>query len=166
MIEHRKIGFIYTVEHVGVDGKIKSVETIENIIPLVGINYTLAAAMTGASQFSTWYIGLYKADRTPLTSDTMTTLLADADESNEYGSASRLEAVFPAVDAGAITTEADPTVFTFASGATITGGFLTTGLTINNTSGLLMSAVKFTSPKVIATGELLRVPVGIALASV
>lgn len=174
MFEKKKIGFVYTVEHIGVDGKVKSVETVENIIPLVGINYILAAALTAGAQYSTWYIGLFEANRTPLASDTMTTLLADCEESDNYGGVGNTnrsnvngtDNSFPAVVDGASTTTSDPAIFTFTTAATIQGGFITTGVTIGNTSGLLISAVKFTSPKVMAAGEYLRVPVGIAMASV
>ena len=165
MIELEKIGFKYTIEHVGVDGNIKSTEVVENIIPLAGINYMLSAAMTGGAQFTNWYIGLFTANRTPITADTMASFLADCAETNAYG-ASRLSANLPSVLDGVISSVANPTVFTFASAATIQGGFITSGFTINNTSGLLISAVKFSSPKVISAGELLRVPVGLALASV
>lgn len=165
MIEHQKLGFEYTIEHVGVDGQIKSIETIGNIIPTEGLNYILGASISGSSQLSTWYLGLYTANRTPLAGDTMTTFLADCDETANYGSTSRLEAVFAAVDAGSVTSIADPTIFTFDVDTTVQGGFLTSGVTINNTSGLLISAVKFSSPKVISAGELLRVPAGIAMAS-
>ena len=166
MNEERKIGFVYTIEHIGVDGKVKSVEEVRNLIPTEGLNYILSASLKAASQFPNWYVGLYTANRTPVAGDSMTTFIADCVESAEYGETSRPIAVFPDVASGALTTSADPTIFTFATGATITGGFLTSGVTINSNAGLLISAVKFSSPKVIAAGELLRVPVGIALATI
>ena len=166
MIDRQKLGFIYTVEHLGIDGKVKSVEKVENIIPVLGVNYILSAALKAGAQYSTWYIGLFTANRSPVPSDTMETFLADCAESAAYGGTTRLEAVLPAVENGLITSQAAPALFSFASAATIMGGFITSGVTIGNTSGLLISAVKFSSPKGIAAGESLRVPVGIALASV
>lgn len=166
MHEKKKIGFVYTVEHIGVDGKVKSREVIENIIPTAGLNYILSAALADGEQYSSWYIGLFTANRTPLAEDTLTTLLADCQESSDYEDGTyRLEAVFPTIADGAVTTVADPTIFSFDTGATIQGGFLASNSIIGNDSGVLISAIKFSSPKVIAAGELLRVPVGIAMAS-
>lgn len=165
MNESKKIGFIYIVEHIGVDGKIKSVETVKNIIPTVGLNYMLEASLRNDSQMTNWYIGLYTASRTPVATDTMTTLIADCVESNNYGdTVNRSLVTFPVVASGATTTSASPNSLTFATGETVTGGFITSGITIGSNSGLLLSAVEFSSPKVLAAGEILRVPVGISLA--
>src|SRR6056297_1002619 len=117
MIEENKIGFIYTIEHVGVDGKVKSTEQVHNIIPTVGVNYILSSAIAAGSQFASWYIGLYTANRTPLATDTMTTLLADCAETALYESATRPEATFSEVTNGAVTTIASPTIFTFTASA-------------------------------------------------
>lgn len=162
-----KLGFIYTIEHVGVDGKIKSVERVKNLIPAAGIAYMLNAAYKGGSQYSSWYVGLFENDRTPLTTDTMTTLIADCGESVAYGSpaTNRLLVNFAEVADGTLTSVADPNLFTFASAATIRGAFLASNITIGSTAGLLVSAVKFASPKVMAIGEVLKVPVGMALAT-
>lgn len=160
-----KQGFIYTIEHVGVDGVVKSVEHVNNLMPTVALDYMLNAALKAGTQYSSWYIGLFTATHTPIAGDTMTTLLADCVEATQYGAA-RLAATFSAVSSGSVTTSASPTEFTFTSAATIRGGFITSGSVINNTSGVLLSLVQFASPKVMAAGEKLRVPVGIALADV
>lgn len=166
MNELKRIGFVYTVEHYTADKQLKSVETVHNIIPNVGLNYILGAAFSGDSQYTDWYIGLYEANYTPLATDTMTTLLASCTENTDYDGTTRLEAVFPAVSGGLLTTTASPTEFDFSGAATITGAFLTSNPTQENTGGLLVSAVLFSSPKVMAAGETLKVPVGLALASV
>lgn len=160
------IGFIYTIEHIGLDGKVKSVDVVKNLIPTVGLNHILSVTLLTAAQYSNWYLGLYTEDRTPVPSDTLTTLIADCGESAAFGSASRQLVTFPAASAGSTSTSADPNIFTAASPVTITGGFIASGITIGSSSGLLISAAKFTSPKILEAGELLRVPVGISIASI
>ena len=163
-----RVGFVYTVEHRNAAGRlVEPVEIVKNLIPDDGIEYMLNVAYRATpAAYSSWYLGLYTASRTPVAADTMTTLLADCVESAAYGSASRDAVTFPAAASGALTTAAAPNEFTFASAATITGGLLTTGATIGNSSGLLVSAVLFTSPKVMEIGDTLKVPIGIALTAV
>ena len=164
MDEKHKIGFVYTVEHYRKDGTLKSIERVHNIIPTVGIDYILNAAIAGGAQFSTWYLGLFQAAYTPLMTDTMTTILASCDEVIPTAG-TRATVAFPAVDAGIITTLDDPNIWEFTEATTVSGALLTSNPTAGNTTGLLLSAVRFSSPKVMADGEYLRVPVGITLAS-
>ena len=164
-MELYKPGFIYTVEHVGVDGRIKSVEQCHNIIPTVGLNYLLGAGFTGTSQFTTWYLGLFDTAYSPVAGDTMASLLANVTENQEYTGTERQTITFPAVSGGALTTLADPNVFEFTSTETIRGAFITTTAPWLGTTGLLVSAVLFPSPKAMVSGEALRVPVGFALQS-
>jgi len=168
MEERRKVGFIYTIEHIGVDGKIISSEQVHNLMPTVGVDYLLNTAFKSGSAYASWYVSLYEANRTPLAADTMTTLLADCTENTGYTTtgSNRLAITFPAVSVGTLSTIASPNVFDFVGAATIRGAFITSNITRGNNSGLLMSAVLFPSPKVLAAGESLRVPVGFALVAV
>ena len=160
-------GFIYAIEHIGVDRQVKSVETVHNIVPNLGVDYIIGAAFTGAGQYTNWYIGLYGATRTPVVADTMTTLLADCVEDTVYTTTggARPLITFPAVADGVLTTAVSPNILAFPSASTVRGAFITTNITRGNNAGLLISAVLFPSPKVMAAGEYLRVPVGFALVS-
>jgi hypothetical protein len=167
MKENYRPGFIYTVEHIGVDGKIKSVEKIHNLMPTPAVDYLLNAAFMGGSAYSTWYLSLFDNNRTPLAADTMTTFLADCGEDTVYTAVggARPTISFPPVSAGVLTTVASPNELAFASPSTVRGAFVTTGVTRGGTTGLLCSAVLFSTAKVLAAGESLRVPVGFALIS-
>lgn len=166
-MEIYKSGFIYTVEHIAVDGSIKSVETVHNLMPNDAVDYLLNAAFMGSSAYSTWYLSLFDNARTPLATDTMTTFMADCGEDTVYTvtGGARPTISFPPVASGVLTTTASPNEFEFVSAATIRGAFVTTGVTRGGTTGLLCSAVLFPTAKVIAAGESLRVPVGFALIS-
>ena len=160
-----KIGFIYTLEHIGADGNLISREEVENIIPTVGLDYIIGSAFKGASQFSAYYLGLYGANYVPVASDTMTTLTAACSELQSYTGTTRAAIAFPAVTSGTIVTSAAPNEFAFAAAETIRGAFISSSPTWGGVAGLLVSAVLFPSPKVMAAGDILRVPVGFSLTS-
>lgn len=166
-MESYRPGFIYTIEHIAVDGSIKSIEKVHNLMPTPAVDYLLDTAFMGASAYSTWYLSLYINNRTPLAADTMTTFMADCGEDTVYTAigGARPTIAFPPVASGVLTTTVSPNEFAFTSAATIRGAFVTTGVTRGGTTGLLCSAVLFPTAKVLAAGESLRVPVGFALIS-
>lgn len=165
MIEKTKGGFTYTLECIGVDGKTKWKDTFHNLLPDVGRDYIMGAAMNGSSQFTTWYIGLYENARTPVTGDTMVTLLADAGETTDYG-ATRLTLTPDSLSGGVWSNAGSPAQATFTASATIRGGFITSGSTVGSTTGLLLSAALASTAKTVAAGEILRVTAGWSLTSI
>lgn len=165
-MEKHKVGFIYTVELLDRHKRIVERIEVENIVPTVGLNYLVGSSLLGASQFSAWYLGLFDNNFSPGASDTMTTLIAGCGENKDYTGATRQAITFPAVSVGAVSTAADPNIFAFATAETIRGAFITTTAAWESTTGLLLSAVLFPSPKVVEAGGYLRVPVGFGLVSV
>lgn len=164
-MELHKLGFIYMPTHLDRNGNVLSVEEAPNIVPMAGLNYLLGAAFTGASQFTTWYLGLFDNNWNPTSIDTMATLIASAGENKDYTGTARQAITFPAVSEGALSTLDDPNVFAFTSSETIRGAFITTSPTWDGTTGLLVSAVLFPTAKTLVSGETLRVPVGFSLYS-
>lgn len=165
MIENTQGGFIYTLECVGVDGKTKWKEEFHNLLPNVGRDYIMGAAMNGTSQFTSWYIGLYENARNPVAADTMTTLLADAGETTDYG-ATRLTLTPGALSGGVWSNSGSPAEATFTASATIRGGFITSGSAVGSTTGLLLSAGLLSTAKTVAAGEILKVTAGWSLTSI
>ena len=162
LISERKIGFTYFLECLRPDGTIRWRERIDNIIPNEGIAYMMSAAYLGGAQLTTWYIGLYKGEHTPVVTDTMATLLAAATESTDYSGGAR-KTLNGALANGVYSNINNPADFVFTAGVTIRGGFITNNSIFNNSSGILVSAVKFSTARVMATGETLRVKAGNAL---
>jgi hypothetical protein len=158
-----EIGFVYYLEHVGVDGSLISKERIENIIPGVGRDYILSSSLMSGAQYATFYIGLHGTDYDPLAGDDMASLLAAVTETTEYVSATRKAMVPDALANGLFSNAGTPAVFEFNGSATVRGGFITSNSVKLNGTGLLLSAVLFPSPKVLATGESLKVTGGISL---
>lgn len=167
MIEKVHSGMVYTVEHLDRYGNTKSVEQAFNIIPNVGLDYILGSSFKGVSQYSSWYLGAYTAARTPVATDTMTTLMADCSEDTVYTvvAGARQTIAFPAVDTGVLTTVDYPNTLVFPGASTIRGLFVTSNVTRGSNAGLLVSAVLLPSPKVMAALESLKVVVGFALVS-
>jgi hypothetical protein len=166
MKEVNRVGFVYTLEHLKADGSIKSVEHVTNLIPTEGVNYILGSAFNGVSAYSSWYLSLYDANRTPIAGDTMTTFIADCQENTVYVGATRPTISFPAVIDGVLSTTAAPNEILFNAPSVVAGGFITTNPTRGNDAGMLISAVLFPSPKVMAAGESLRIPVGFSLLAI
>lgn len=160
-----KLGFVYVYECIGVDGEVKWVAREENLIPDVGRDYVLNAALNGGAQFSTWYIGLYEANRTPIVSDTMVTLMADCQEIVSYTSPGnlRLALTDDPLSGGVWSNLGTKAEFAFTAAKDVYGGFVCSNAAQGSSAGLLLSAVKNGSPKPVENGEILRVTAGLSL---
>ena len=158
------LGFVYYVEHIGADGELISKERIENIIPDVGRDYILTASLSAGSQYAAFYIGLYTAARTPLVGDEMADVGTDYDEEITYDGAVRLTMNADALSSGLWSNAGTPAEFDFnTAGTTIRGGFITSSSSRGTSTGLLLSAVLFPTPKTLTVGETLKVTAGLQL---
>ena len=163
-MEIQKVGFVYTVERLGPDGEVLSVQRIHNIMPTVALNYMLAAAAQGGAQYATWYLGLFGNNYQPIATDTMVTFMAECGEIKSYDGTARQTITLPAVANATLTTLADPNVFEFAAGVTVRGAFISSTPAWDGTTGIILSVGLFPSPEVInANGGALRVPLGFQL---
>lgn len=167
LIHKTHIGFVYVYECFDVDGKLKWRAREENIIPDVGRDYILDAALASGAQLPNWYIGLYENTRVPLAGDTMTSFLADCGEVTTYTSAGALRLVLSGTrTSGVFSNIASPAEFVFTAAKSIKGGFIASSAAQGSTSGTLLSAVANSSPKPVDIGETLRVTAGISLITV
>lgn len=160
-----KGGFVYLVETIDKAGNVRESETITNIMPTEGINHTLGVTLKGTAQISAWFVGLYEGNYTPVAGDTAATFSASATESSAYAEATRPALVLGSVVAGAVDNTASLAEFTMNASKTFYGGFVSSAAAKGSTSGVLLSAVRFASPKVLSSGEILRVTAGFTLVS-
>lgn len=158
------VGFKYLIEVVNKDGEVTDSEIVDNLMPLQGLNHMLGVVLKGSSQFASWYIGLYKGAYTPNANDTAANISANAVESSGYGS-NRLPFVGSTVSGGVCDNHDNKAEFTMTSAETIYGGFLVSAQSVGSTAGVLLSVVRFSSPKVLDVGSILRVTAGISLVS-
>lgn len=163
-----KLGFVYHWECIDTKGNTKWRMTTHNLIPDVGRDYLLNAGLNGGAQYNTWYIGIYEANRVPVVSDTMATLIADCQESQAYTSPGnlRLTLVDDALSNGVWSNATTPAEFAFTAAKSIYGGFLSSNSAQLNTTGLLLSAVHNGTAKSVLAGEILRVTAGLSLTTV
>lgn len=166
-ISKARLGFEYTFECFGADGRLKWAFTEHNLIPNEGRDYMLNAALLLGSQFNNWYIGLFEGAYSPLATDTMATFPASATEiTGAYDEASRPALTPDALSGGLYVNAASPAVFTFNSAKTVRGGFISSGATKGGTTGVLLSAVLASSPKQVIAGDQLRVTAGLSLVTI
>ena len=159
------MGFRYVVDTL-VDGVLVDSEEVTNLMPVEGLNHVLNAVLKAGGTFPNWYIGLYKGNYTPSSADLMSTFPAAATELTEYDETTRRLFVSGTVAGGACDNVLNKAEFTANATVTAYGGFITTSATKGNASGVLLSAVRFASPKLLSDNAVLRVTAGFVFASV
>ena len=159
-----KLGFQYTIEHVR-DGKVIASEVIQNLMPTEGSTYFLNAALLAGAQTSTWYVGLFENNYTPVITDGMALFpgASYANETTAYTETVRQTWQNDSISSGVLVNSTNKAVFTFNATKTIYGAFLTSTNVKGGTSGVLLSAAKFASPKSVSATDILRVVAGIAV---
>ena len=164
MIETAKPGFVYEVEHIR-GGRVIDRFQVHNIMPIEGIHHMYGVLLTSGAQVATWYIGLYENSYTPQSSDVAATFATLAGEISAYENASRHTFVPGAFSAGVVSSSAVPAEFVFNAGKTVRGGFMASTSTKGGTAGVLLSAVQFSSPRVVVATDILRVTAGFQIIS-
>ena len=163
--EKTKAGFRYLVEVLDPAGRVVDSEVIDNLMPIEGVNHMLGVLLKGGSQYTSWAIGLFEGSYTPTIADTMATFPGDATECTAYESATRMGFTAGDVAGGTASNSAAAAEFVFTADKTVRGGFIASSGVKGGTTGVLLSAVRFASPKVISSGGTLRVTAGLSIVS-
>lgn len=168
-IEMRKgrpiVGFTYIVTHRR-GGKILSVEAVENLVPIQGLNHFLSVTVGNGAQVATWYVGIFSGNYTPVITDTMSTFVGLSTEFLGYTETTRVEWKESVPASGSSTNAALPAVFTINSPTTIFGAFLSSNSAKGATAGTLLSATKFADPKAgLISGDTIDVVIPINMIS-
>jgi hypothetical protein len=163
--EKAKSGFTYLVEVINKDGAVVDSETVKNLMPVEGINHMLGVTMKQAAQVATWYVGLYEGAYTPQSTDLASTFPGLATEATAYDEAARVALVSGPVAGGVVSNTGDRAEFTFNATKSIAGGFISSTSTKGGTTGVLLSAVRFSSPKAVENGFILRITAGLQIIS-
>ena len=151
---------VYTFKHIR-DGQVIWEETKENLIVDQGINYIMDAALANGSALTSFFIGLYKNNYTPIAGDVMATFPGGgvANESTtDYSEATRPAWTEAGVTAKVITNTASPATFTFTGVSTVIwGAFLSSSSVKGGTSGTLISATKFSASRTLLASDQFQV---------
>jgi hypothetical protein len=164
MNELIRLGFVYDIEVVH-RGFVIARERAHNLMPVEGLNHILSTVIGGGTQVGTWYVGIFEGNYTPLLTDTAATFPALATECTAYDETTRREFVDGAVAGGAVNNSASRAEFTSNADKTIYGGFIASASGKGATTGTLLSAVRFASPKSFPDEAVLRITAGLTLAN-
>jgi hypothetical protein len=126
-----------------------------NLLTDEGLNHILNVAFNGATATSTWYLALYSGNVSPASSWTAANFASNATEitstTEGYSESVRQTYVEAASTAKSITNTANKAAFTIATATSVTvwGAGLLSSSTRGGTSGVLVSAAKFSTSRVL-----------------
>lgn len=125
----------------------------KNLVVNEGLNSMLNVMFHSAAQITTWYVGLYEGNYTPVATVTAATIASAATETTAYTQTARPEFVEAAAASQSITNSANRATFTFNDTKTVYGAFLVSTATKSGTTGTLFSAARFASSKAVVSGD-------------
>jgi hypothetical protein len=157
-----KAGGVYKVQCVGADGQVKWEEEMHNLVVNQGLQSMVSVYLDGATQITTWYLGLITGPGSGTTIAAGDTLASHSGwtEFTNY-SGNRKTATFgtaTTADPSVLNNSASPASFVISgAGGTVAGAFLAS--VDSGTSGTLFSASDFQSPgdRVVVSGDTLNV---------
>lgn len=159
LLHAMKAGFRYGIETVR-DGEVIAFEDLHNMMPDEGLKHLIQVALQGGTQYSTWYVGIYESPYLPSAGDVGSTFHAVSGEISEYEGSTRRPLVLGTPIAGAVDNLASRAEFTMTVDKTARGAFIAASSARGASSPVLLSAARFTSPKVLTPGDVLRVTAG------
>jgi hypothetical protein len=163
--ERLQLRAIWHTQHLR-KGRIIWEERDTNLIVDQGLAYMIGAALdSGTPKISNFFVGIYKANRAPLSTDTGTSYPGDANEATEYSEAAR-PAYNGVLTGSTIDNIAARAEFTFTASITVYGGFMISLSPKGIGGGTLINAKAFSAPRNPVATDVLRVMIQIALAGV
>jgi hypothetical protein len=163
-VHELKLGGVFEIEHWR-KGELLSVEKVPNLVVNEGLNSILDIMFHGSTQITTWYVGLFEGNYTPVAGVTAATITAAATECTAYDESTRQAYVEAAASGQSITNSASKATFTFNASKTIYGAFLVSASAKSATTGTLFSAARFGSSKAVADDDQMLLTYTFAAAS-
>lgn len=128
----------------------------ENLVVNEGLNALLDIMFHDTTQISTWYLGVYEGNYTPVAGVTAAAIAGDATESSAYDETTRPTFDEDVASGQSISNTSNRATFTFNATKTIYGAFLISDAAKTGSGGTLFSAARFSSSKsVVASDQLL-----------
>lgn len=154
-------GFVWDTEIVDADGKPVSRSREHNLIPADGLAFLVRAPFGDVAPISAFYLGLFRGNYVPTDSTKAADIPGNMIEFIDYAEAQRptWERAFDgAASMDNLTTKAS---FTVTQDRTIYGAFLVSEATKGGNSGLVLSCVRFASPKPVSAGQTINLSGGL-----
>jgi hypothetical protein len=143
---------VWSGQHIR-DGKVIDEWEDKNLVVNEGLNSLLDVYFHGATQITSWYIGVFEGNYTPVAGLTAATVTANSTECTAYDETTRQAYDEAAASSQSITNSASRATFTFNATKTIYGAFLVSNNTKSGTSGTLFSAARFASSKAVVDND-------------
>lgn len=124
-----------------------------NLVVNEGLNHLLDVLFHGATQVTTWYLGVFEGNYTPVATLTAATVTAASTECTAYDETTRQAYDEAAAASQSITNAASKATFTFNAAKTIYGAFLVSASAKSATSGTLFSAARFGTAKTVVDDD-------------
>lgn len=152
-------GLTWIVEHIR-NGEVLSKDVVHNTVPTEGLTHMADVIFCDGTKVSTWYIAPFEGNYTIDPGIKASTFAAAAGECVAYTPGARVEFVNGAAADGAVDNTANKAEFTFTADKTLYGAAMLSSSPRGSTTGVLVSIVRFPSPKAMTTGDTLRISAG------
>lgn len=159
-----RVGGVFHLEHVR-DGEIIDAWDEPNLVVNEGLNALLNIMFGGSTQITTWYVGLFEGNYTPVATVTAANITAASTECITYDETTRPAYTEAAASSQSMTNSASKATFTFNATKTIYGAFLVSASAKSATTGTLFSAARFSSSKAVVAADQLLVTYTLTAAS-
>ena len=146
----------FTITCYDEEGVEKWSEDIPNTVVNEGKEYILGAALSGATQVTTHYLGLIQGS-SPTIAAIDTLAFNECTEDTCYDEASRQTWSEGGASGQSITNSGSAASFTMNASVTIGGAFLTSDNTKGGTTGTLIAAGTFSTARSVASGDTINV---------
>ena len=145
-----------------IDGSVKWIEIVENIVLNEALDYALEACLEGATNYGDWYILLFESDSTPAATWVYANIGTDFTEFEDYDESTRVLWNSAGVTSQTDTNTANPAAFTCSTGisTTIYGAALVNVSTKGDNSspaGIEWCATRFGTPRPFAAAEVINI---------
>lgn len=158
-------GFRWELEIVNEDGTVACREVKDNLIPSDGLDFLIRAPFGDISPVSTFYLGLYRGNYIPSSSTTSADIPSNMNEMIDYSEVSRPEWMRELTGISTYDNSQNKAEFTVTQARTVHGAFLVSDPNKGSNSGLLLSCVRFSSPKNVEAGQTVKLSGGITYTS-
>ena len=147
-----RVGGKFVGQHVR-NGEVIDEFEDDNLVVNEGLNSLLDVYFAGSTQITTWYLGLFEANYTPVATVTAATITSASTECTAYDEATRQEWVEAAAASQSITNSASRATFTFNATKTIYGAFLVSASAKSAVTGTLFAAAQFSTSKAVVDDD-------------
>lgn len=158
LLGHLRRPDIIELEKILSGGGQKWIDNYHNIVVNQGLDHLLDATLAGQTQITAWYVALFEANYTILSSTTASNFATNATESTAYSESTR-QAWTPngAASGQSVSNSSSKATFSINATKTMYGAALLSSSTKSGTSGKMYAGGQFSSSRSVISGDSLLV---------